>query len=203
MPHQARLRARADPLYFRLVAQQAMEEDAARGVWVASFLDDGEHGPPSFVPVSYLAEIRYPAELAVISGAVVEPLPGGVAPIAAGLGEAMESPWGSASIPVATLVAPEPPAAPVDVKATAEAAGGTTVSAPALPVAHTRAIGPFQAALWAEAADGSVAGPTLAPISAAAFAFVLPGAGDVAAVRLAVVDPLGRMGGSVRAVKGE
>ncbi|HEV2606328.1 MAG TPA: hypothetical protein VGU24_21985 [Microvirga sp.] len=192
-----------DPLYFEEIERTFMVEDPpGSGRWAASFLDDGSRSraPPPFVPVSYVAEVRYPPELAVIRGAVLEPLPRGVGPIAGVLGEEIESAWGSASIPVASMIVPEPPAAPQGVTATA-VDDVITVEAPSLPVSHARAIGSYQLALWSEAVDGRVAEPRLAPVGTSPVAIDLPGAAETAAVRVAVLDPLGRLGEMVRVPK--
>ncbi|WP_404292113.1 hypothetical protein ACD578_07770 [Microvirga sp. RSM25] len=193
-----------DPLYFCEVGRVNLEVSAAEpGVWTASFVDSkaGTKPLPTFVSLAYVAELRFPPELAVIRDALIPPVDMGVEPIGATLGVAVESQWSSASVPVTTTLVPDTPPPPQLLTVTAQPGEKVAISAPDLPVAHPRAIGRYHLLIWPERDDGSKMEPIRLEISELPLTHELDPGGDVHAIVAAIVDPLGRLGATARVLK--
>ena len=211
----------ADPIYGRPVATGTLEREAAAPDvrFVGSVEDDNlGRGLEPFVRYVYWADVRLPPERRLPVGVLPIDPPGGVSvldPInAAPQPRAMSLP----SAPrVLVHVPPDPPAAVAEAAVTAtraapDGAGAVVVTLEIadLPVAHPKAVGSYRLAVWTQWPDqpitpiafangealagdwpdisgGSLSVTIAAPLPAGAPA-------DAITLRLALVDPVGRMG---------
>ena len=166
------------------------------GTWRAEFVDgaDAAQPIPPFVRQTYVAEVRYPPEPDLPPGVqpVADPL--AVAPAVPGAPAAAPSPWSEPSAPGSSVVVPaDPPVVPAGVTFVVDPVAGGTITIPTPPVAHP-AGRPFSALVVREGADGRLV--TLPTVEIAAAPAVVPDPGGAAATayRVAIMDPLGRIG---------
>jgi hypothetical protein len=93
-----------DPLYVPVVASTTLTEDA--GTWSATIIDTPPGGLAEYQRVTYWAEVRYPAELALPPDVVPVPVDGGATtPPGIPTGN-LPSPWGPLSLPATTVRIP-------------------------------------------------------------------------------------------------
>jgi hypothetical protein len=168
------------------------------GGWRADVVDDGTaagaQGLPPFVTHTYVAEVRFPPEPDLQPGAQPVDPPQGVRPAWATVPGAAASAWSLPSTPAAmTIVPTNPPPAPEDVVFAVDAATGATVTIPQPPLPHPAAP-PWTALIVREAAGGRL--ETLAPVELTVAPAVIADPLGTMAVgyRVALIDPLGRVG---------
>lgn len=193
-PPEARLRrgrlANDDPEYVPVVRSGIPLLQEADGSWSATVTDGPAEGFPGFVRLTWLAEVRYPAEPHLPAGAT--PVDSQVHLIAGVQPGPQASGWGPTSPPASTLHAPETQLVP---RVVVRWAPPYEIIVTNTPVSHRYAIAPYQlvvhrvypagpnptAALPAVPITGSttVVRDTLSPPRPLSYAVV-------------VVDPLGR-----------
>jgi hypothetical protein len=211
----------ADPIYARTIASGSLELDrptAARAVFMASVVDDNGGRPlEPFVQYVYWADVRLPPERRLPVG--VKPIdpPGGIGPVDPASAASHARPMSRPSAPRVLMAAPaDPPAAPADEAVVAsrtgpDAQGNFQVSIELSdpPRAHSKAIGPYRLAIWTQWANGPIEPAQVvdgSPLTAGwpevpegALVVTMKPPADAAApgaltLRLAFVDPLGRLG---------
>ena len=194
-----------DPVYAREVARGQLERTEADGVVRFTAVLEDPHDLAPYVPYSYWAEVRLPAERRLIRGADVElPPAAGVAPVdPAQLADAPR-PFSAPSAP-STVRGPAGHLVTVLDGAAAAVVpdhGGVRISltAASTPAASPLAVPGFRLRLWERWGAGDLApvSPDL-PLTGAALDWLgAPRADEPtarpAALVYAVIDPLGRVG---------
>lgn len=101
-----------------------------------------------FVRITWLAEVRYPAEPPIPPGVSPLPVAGGVEPVWSAVGDSAESAWSDPSLAAESLlIPPDGPEVP-DVARTQAADGSTMLTVTGLPVAHRAAVAPYRLEIY-------------------------------------------------------
>jgi hypothetical protein len=180
-----------DPVFAPVVLEGQLVANADG--WSALVHEGTETPLPRYVRHTWFVEVALPPEPDLAPGTT--PVPN----TADGAwefsrGEAASA-WSAPSLPASTVVVdPDPPSTP-EVLATENPDGTVTLTIPDPPVAHPRATAPYRAAIFRGSGNAAWAPLPLQPITSVPFTF-----SDVAPTgrhRVAIVDPLGRMGEAV------
>ncbi|OZV77193.1 hypothetical protein CA850_24660 [Micromonospora echinospora] len=163
-PPQARLRrgrlADSDPEYMPVVQTGIPLVKGPDGTWSATVVDGPAAGFPGYVRLTWLAEVRYPAEPhlpadALPAGSDVQPIGG----VPAG---PQVSGWGPASPPTNTVLTPEVQLVP---RATVRPGQGyNEILVTNAPVSHRYAIAPHQVVVHRFFASGPYPSAALPPV---------------------------------------
>jgi hypothetical protein len=213
----------ADPIYGRPVAAGTLARDAAAAPAVvllgAASDDNSGRGLEPFVRYVYWADVRLPPERRLPAGVAPIDAPGGVTVLDPGNAASHVRPMSLPSAPRVLLRVPaDPPAALAEAAITAtraapDGAGAVevTIEVANPPIAHPKAIGPYRLAVWTQWPDQSIL--PVAIVNGAALDGNWPDFTDGAisltvappalpvvpasaiTLRVALVDPVGRMGG--------
>lgn len=177
---QARLRrgrlANGDPEYVPVVQTDIALTRGADGAWSATVVDGPAAGLPAHVRLTWLAEVRYPAEPHLPAGAT--PSESQVHPAAGTPPGPRIAPWGPASPPVSTVLTPENGLVP-----RAGVRWGSTYNEIVVtntPVTHRFATAPYLVAVHKVYPSGSLPSVTLPPV---------PITGTTTIVRDTVISP--------------
>ncbi|MFI6761036.1 hypothetical protein ACIBF5_18060 [Micromonospora sp. NPDC050417] len=142
-PPQARLRrgrlTNNDPEYVPVVQTGIPLTRDADGTWSVTVTDGPAAGFPGFVRLTWLAEVRYPAEPHLPTGAL--PVESQIHPIAGAQPGPQVSGWGPTSPPASTLLTPETALVP---RAMVRWGQFNEILVTNTPVSHRHAIAPHQ-----------------------------------------------------------
>ncbi|MFE9658938.1 hypothetical protein [Streptomyces sp. NPDC005955] len=178
-----------DPLFLPVVAEGDLVY--AGGRWTATHTDGTTTPLPAFVRHTWTAEIRLPDEPDLDPAAA--PVPSDVTPLWPTATGPDPLPWSAPSVPASTTpVPPSPPAAPTSVTAVRNPDGSATLTVPLPPLAHALAPAPYTAAVFRQSATTPTVALTPAPVTTTPFTLTDPTPGTH--YRIALIDPLGRMG---------
>lgn len=201
----------ADPMYAPIIAQGTLEWEDTR--FAAEFIDDnGGRQLAPFVNYVYWAEVRLPPERRVPVGVIPSNPPGGISVVDPANARDYPRPLSLPSAARAVMIIPPAvPAVPATEAVTiwrkpvnAEGMVEIWIKIADLPQLHARAVGPYRLAYWTQWSERAITTlppeSTLPAITTGKFlAIMVPVDESVDPVsplklRLAIVDPLGRMG---------
>lgn len=175
-----------DPEFVPIVATGIPLTRSGNGSWSATVIDGPATGLFPFVRYTWLAEVRYPPEPHLPTGAVPEDSP--VRPVAVDEPGPKLSGWSDTSGPAITMITPLPtPPTSVNVSWTSN-----VISVAGLPTAHTRAIARYRIVVHrlSATAPSTRIGPTL--VTGPAMAIQDNPAQPPAAYAVVLLDPLNR-----------
>jgi hypothetical protein len=138
--------------------------------------------------------VRYPPEPDLPPGVQPVPDPLAITPAVTTAPPTAASAWSAPSVPASSAVVPDsPPDAPAGVVFVVDPPLGATIMIPTPPLAHPAGT-PYSALLVRVAPDGRVVTLPSVALSAAPAVVPDPGGSTAAGYRVAIVDPLGRIG---------
>ncbi|MEQ4299948.1 hypothetical protein ABNF97_00925 [Plantactinospora sp. B6F1] len=162
-PPQARLRrgrlANSDPEYVPVVQTGISLTRDADGAWSATVVDGPATGFPGYVRLTWLAEVRYPAEPHLPVGTL--PADSQIHLIGGGQPGPQVSGWGPVSPPASTLLTPETPLVP---RATVRWGTYNEIAVTNTPISHRHAIAPHRLEVHRIYPPGSYPSVALPPV---------------------------------------